>query len=78
MIELALMQFDERDFESSKKNLDRYLEIAAASSKSLWLGIRIERIFGNKDKEASYALALKNLHPYSQEYLEYKNLLKQQ
>jgi type IV pilus assembly protein PilF len=78
MIELALMQFDERDFESSKKNLDRYLEIASASSKSLWLGIRIERIFGNKDKEASYALALKNLHPYSQEYLEYKNLLKQQ
>ena len=32
-------------------------------------------IFGNKDKEASYALALRNLHPYSQEYLEYKKAL---
>ena len=78
MIELALMQFDEKDFESSKKNLDRYLKVAQASSQSLWLGIRIERIFGNKDKEASYALALKNLHPYSKEYLEYKKILQQQ
>lgn len=77
MLELALMQFDEKDFESSKKNLDRFLNTAKASAKSLWLGIRIERIFGNKDKEASYALALKNLHPYSKEYLEYKKILQQ-
>lgn len=74
MLELALLQFEEEDYESSKQNLDRHLEFAKASPKSLWLGIRIERIFGNKDKEASYALALKNLHPYSKEYLEYKKL----
>jgi type IV pilus assembly protein PilF len=78
MLELALMQFDEEDFESSKRNLDLFLQTAKASSKSLWLGIRIERIFGNKDKEASYALALKNLHPYSNEYLEYKKISQQQ
>ena len=76
MLELALLQFDEEDYESSKNNLDKHLEFAKASPKSLWLGIRIERIFGNKDKEASYALALKNLHPYSKEYLEYKKLPK--
>ena len=74
MLELALLQFDEKDYEASKSNLDRHLELSRASPKSLWLGIRIERIFGNKDKEASYALALKNLHPYSKEYLEYKKL----
>ncbi|MFT7491552.1 MAG: type IV pilus assembly protein PilF [Pseudohongiellaceae bacterium] len=74
MLELALMQFDEADFEASKNNLDLFLMTAKSSPKSLWLGIRIERIFGNKDKEASYALALKNLHPYSNEYLEYKKI----
>jgi type IV pilus assembly protein PilF len=78
MLELALMQFNEEDFESSKKNLDRHLKTSKSSPKSLWLGIRIERIFGNKDKEASYALALQNLHPYSKEYLEYKKILEQQ
>jgi type IV pilus assembly protein PilF len=78
MLELALMQFDEEDYEASKKNLDLFLKTAKSSPKSLWLGIRIERIFGNKDKEASYALALKNLHPYSNEYLEYKKISQQQ
>ncbi len=75
MLELALLQFEEEDYEAAKQNLDRHLEFVKASPKSLWLGIRIERIFGNKDGEASYALALKNLHPYSKEYLEYKKLL---
>ncbi len=77
MIELALLNFDDQDYASSKRLLDQYTTVARPSPKSLWLGIRIERIFGNKDKEASYALALKNLHPYSKEYLEYKKLLGQ-
>lgn len=78
MIELALMSFEDQDYATAKRYLDRYNDNAKASPKSLWLGIRIERIFGNKDREASYALALKNLHPYSREYLEYKTLLDQQ
>jgi len=73
-IELAELLFDERDYANSKRMLDVYSANARQSARSLWLGIRIERIFGNKDKEASYALALKNLHPYSKEYLEYKRL----
>lgn len=78
MIELAQLSFDAEDYASAKRYLDRYTAVAKPSPKSLWLGIRIERIFGNKDKEASYALALRNLHPYSKEYLEYKTLLDQQ
>ena len=78
MIELAQVSFDEEDYTSAKNYLDQYLTIAKCSPKSLWSGIRIERIFGNKDKEASYVLALKNLYPYSKEYLEYKTLLDKQ
>lgn len=77
IIELAEISFDEQDYAAAKRYLDQYSQIAKASPKSLWLGIRIERIFGNKDKESSYALALRNLHPYSKEYLEYKRLLDQ-
>ena len=78
MVELAELYFAEQNYALAKKYLDQYTSVAKPSPKSLWLGIRIERIFGNKDKEASYALALRNLHPYSKEYLEYKTLLEQQ
>ncbi len=72
MIELGDLYFSQKEYAKSKQYLDKYNALAGRSARSLWLGIRIERIFGNKDKEASYSLALKNLHPYSQEYLEYK------
>lgn len=72
MIELAEIYFDDQEYARSKEYLDRYVSIKKNTARSLWLGIRIERIFGNKDKEASYALALKNLHPYSKEYLQYQ------
>lgn len=77
-LELAVLSFEERDYSQAKKYLDRFAKNSRHTPRSLWLGIRIERIFGNKDKEASYALALKNLHPYSQEYLDYKTYIENQ
>lgn len=74
-IELAEMRFAERDYSGSKKYLDQYNKNSKPSARSLLLGIKIERIFENKDKEASNVMALKNMYPYSQEYLEYKSLL---
>jgi type IV pilus assembly protein PilF len=78
MVELAEIYFREGEYAKSKRLLTRFEKIAKPIPASLWLGIRIERIFGNKDKEASYALALRNLHPYSKEYLEYRQTLDQQ
>jgi type IV pilus assembly protein PilF len=77
MVDLAEIYFREGEYAKSKRVLTRFEKVAKPTSASLWLGIRIERIFGNKDKEASYALALKNLHPYSKEYLEYRQSLDQ-
>jgi len=75
MIELGELYFDEKNYSESKRLLDEYMAISGKTPRSLWLGIRIEQIFGNRDKEASYALALKNLHPYSKEYLKYKKAI---
>ena len=69
------MSFDEKDYTSAKQYFDQFAKIAKPSARSLWLGIRIERIFGNQDKEASYAVALKGMFPYSKEYLAYKESL---
>jgi len=76
-LELAEIAFTARDYSKANKYLEQFSKSARHEPRSLWLGVRIERIFGNKDKEASYALALKNLYPYSQEYLDYKRFLEQ-
>lgn len=72
MLELADLTFKEKDYSAAKNYLSRFEKLSKPTAGSLWLGIQIERIFGNKDKESSYALALKNLYPYSQELLAYK------
>jgi len=76
LLELAEIYFTEGDYTSAKRNLDRFEARNSTTAQSLWLGIRIEKIFGNKDKEASYALALKNRHPYSEQYLKYQQQFK--
>lgn len=77
MVDLAEIYFNEGEYSRSKRMLDRFLTLSKPTAQSLWLSIRIERVFGNRDKEASNALALRNLFPYSKEYLEYKQLNQQ-
>jgi type IV pilus assembly protein PilF len=70
-IELADLSFQNENYADAKRYLDNFTRLTQQTPRSLWLGIRIERIFGNRDREASYALALRNLYPYSKEHLEY-------
>ncbi|MGN0921403.1 MAG: type IV pilus biogenesis/stability protein PilW [Cellvibrio sp.] len=71
-LELADIHYQAQDFAQAKRYLDTYMSREQAGARALYLAIRLERIFGNKDKEASHALSLKNYFPYSKEYLEYK------
>lgn len=74
-IELANINFQNNDYAAAKFHLDKYQALGQVTARSLLLGIRLERIFANKDKEASYVLMLKNRFPYSREYLEYKQTM---
>jgi type IV pilus assembly protein PilF len=75
IVELADITYQLGEYAQSKKYLDRQAELARQTPRTLWLGIRLERKFGNRDKEMSYALQLKNLYGYSQEYLDYQEWL---
>ena len=75
LLELAELKFDDGDYSRAKHYLDRFSERNRQVPQSLWLGVRIEKIFGNRDKERSYALALKNLFPYSDETLKYQKMV---
>lgn len=71
-IELADINFQNQEYADAKRNLDVYDSLTGSSARSLMLGIRLEKVFGNRDKEASLALRLKNNFPYSKELLEYQ------
>ncbi len=77
IVESAEIAFNKQDYAEAKRLIDQYGKLTRHSARTLWLGIRLEQIFGNRDQEASYGLQLKSLHPYSKEYLEYKQSLNQ-
>ncbi len=76
IVEAAEIAFNKQDYAEAKRLIDQYGKLTRHSARTLWLGIRLEQIFDNRDQEASYGMQLKSLHPYSKEYLEYKQSLK--
>lgn len=77
-LELAEVYFKAGDYPKTKRYLEHYETLSKPSPRALWLAVRLEHAFGNKDGVASKALALRNMFPYSEETLEYKAWLKAQ
>lgn len=76
MSELA---FDKQNYDGARNLYKRYLDLThdtPQTAQSLWLGIRLERRFGDRNALASYELALKRLYPDSPEYQLYQTTLK--
>jgi len=75
LLELSGLYFDQKNYAGARDLYQRYLKVTekqAQSPQSLWLGIRLERHFGNnRDALASYELALRRLYPGSAEYKLY-------
>lgn len=75
-LETAEIYFEQQRYAMSKRLLDTFVQLARPTSKSLWLAVRLEDRFNNKDGVASEGLKLKKLFPYSKENLEYQDWLK--
>ncbi len=73
LLSLGEVAFRQAQYAESQRFYDAFRDVAKRqSAASLWLGIRLADIFDDGDAYASYALALKNLYPKSEEYLFYK------
>lgn len=71
-LELAEIKFNNGDYADAQIHLNNYRkQVRPSSARALLLGIKLARVFEDKDDEASFALVLKNLYPRSTEYLEY-------
>ena len=64
--QLADIQFKRGDVTTAQKTLQNAL-IGSPSPETLWLGIRIARVLGDKDAEASYALQLRQQYPNAEQ-----------
>lgn len=75
IFQLAEVYYQLGDYTKAQSFYDAFRQqIQAPSPPGLWLGIRLADRAGDKDAAASYALALKNLFPQSEEYLAYKSM----
>lgn len=67
LYQMALISFEAGRHLPARAYLQRYSEVASHNPQSLWLGIRIERVLGDKNAVSSYALSLKGNFPDSEE-----------
>jgi type IV pilus assembly protein PilF len=64
---LANIYFSRGDFVSARKYLQHAMLNIDPTPEMLWLGVRIERVLGDKSAEASYALLLRKKYPDSEQ-----------
>ncbi|MEQ1599512.1 MAG: type IV pilus biogenesis/stability protein PilW [Methylotenera sp.] len=62
--QLADIQFKRGDATTAQKTLQNAL-FASSSPETLWLGVKIARVLGDRNSEASYALQLRQQYPNS-------------
>ncbi len=67
LMKMCEISFNKPNYLSARAYLQRYQQVARHTSKSLWLGIQIERELGDKNAVSSYILLLKNTFPDSSE-----------
>lgn len=78
LLELAAIRFETDDMNGARNYYNTYRQLVRQqSARGLWLGIRMARESGDRDAEASYALALSNLYPTSAEFQAYQRTLQE-
>ena len=67
LLQMSVISYDLERHLPARAYLQRYLEVGLHTRQSLWLGVRIERVLGDKDALASYGLQLAKGYPDSEE-----------
>ena len=67
LLPMIQISYDDGNYLSARGYLQRYLEVGQQTSRTLWLGIQIEKQLGDDNAVSSYALLLRNNFPDSRE-----------
>lgn len=72
LLEMAEIRYDQQNYVESRLYYRRHIATSSQSARSLWLCIRLNRIFNDSNAEASCALVLKNVFPGSDQFQWYE------
>lgn len=75
LLELADIRFNEQNYVAARGLYERHIKVAPKSAKTLWLCVRLARVFRNQNEEASCGQALEGLFPASEEHRLYQESL---
>jgi len=76
LLELAdVMQQRGADEQAMRFYTEYRAAVTQQSARGLWLGVRLARALGDRNAEASYVLALRNLYPDSNEHAAYQRMM---
>ena len=71
LMEMAQLSFEDKQYVPARAYYDSYVALAPHDARSLLLGVRLAKIFEERDNAASLALQLKRLYPGTPEYQQY-------
>jgi type IV pilus assembly protein PilF len=71
LLQMAQISVTEKQWTTAQNYLSYYTAVGAKSPDAIWLQIQVAKALGDKDKEMSLALQLKNLYPKSSQYQQY-------
>ena len=77
-LELADIALQKKDLHEAKKNIDKFHAMTRKIPRSLWIGIQVERVLGDKNLLSSYELTLKSLYADSREFRLYQESMKKE
>ncbi len=70
LLQLAEIEYEQKNYLSARGFLERYLEIGRTTPATLWLGVQIERALGNAQAAEQYATRLKVEFPNAKQTKE--------
>jgi type IV pilus assembly protein PilF len=68
---LAQLAYGDKEYVPARKYYDSFTQLSEQNAASLLLGVRLAKVFEDRDKAASLGLQLKRLYPSSSEYQQY-------
>ncbi|WP_339079829.1 type IV pilus biogenesis/stability protein PilW [Pseudomonas sp. TMP9] len=71
LMEMAQLSYEDKQFVPARGYYESYLTLAPQTARSLLLGVRLAKIFEERDNAASLGLQLKRLYPATPEYQQY-------
>jgi type IV pilus assembly protein PilF len=71
LLEMAEISYDTQQYVPARGYYERFSQLSEQNARSLLLGLRLAKIFDDKDKAASFGLQLRRLYPGTPEYQQY-------